>query len=280
MKDYLNTISGFPCERLLKGLIRSCFLFLFLFIYTNASSQENILSDRWSYNTAFTMPKGKWESGIFQQFRYGISNRIELRANALLVPILPNAGIRINLGTVGTFHFASEHSLSIPSVFLNIVSFKVTGGLISPQYSFGFIASVTNTVYVSRQFGAGSVISADAGLAFAIRSSKPDYQSTIDIPLIYQRTAHWYDGASVKTELLFKGTILKNLFYEECVKLFLITRPDDNIFLENSGCIMWSARGSFRIRGGYVLSWGKYPFGNHWQMWPAIDFIFGSKIKE
>jgi hypothetical protein len=267
MKSRVNKFAGY-------------LLIILLLIAANAFSQENILQDKWSYNTAYVMPKGKWESGIFQQFRFGLSEKIELRANALLVPILPNAGIRVNLGTSGGFHFASEHSLSIPSVFLNIMSFKGTGGLISPQYSFGFIASVSNTIIVSKPLGTGSIISADAGIAFAIRGSKPDYQSTIDIPFIYQRMAHWYDGASVRTEVLFKGTIVKNLYYEECARLFLITRPDDNIFFENSGCIMWSTRSSLRIRGGYILSWGKYPFGDHWQMWPTIDFIFGSKIKE
>jgi hypothetical protein len=264
MKNRINKVPGY-------------ILLVFLLITTDVLSQENFLPDKWSYNTAYTMPKGKWESGIFQPFRYGISNKIELRANALLVPILPNAGVRFNLGTSGSYHFASEHSLSIPSVFLNIVSFKGTGGLISPQYSFGFIASVINTIIVSKPLGKGSVISADAGIAFAIRGTKPDYQSTIDIPFIYQRMAHWYDGTTIKTEVSFKGTIVKSLYFEECVRLFLVTRPDDNIFFENSGCIMWSAKGSLRIRGGYILSWGKYPFGDHWQMWPTIDFIFGSK---
>src|SRR5512140_229971 len=159
MKNRVNKISGY------------LHIILFL-IATNAFSQENILQDNWSSNSAFTMPKGKWESGIFQPFRFGISDRIELRANALLLPILPNAGIRINLGTSGDFHFASDHSISIPSVFLNIMSFKGTGGLISPQYSFAFIGTVTNTIIVSKPVGTGSIISADAGISFAIRGSK------------------------------------------------------------------------------------------------------------
>jgi hypothetical protein len=260
-----------------KKRLSGSLLLIFLLAAANAFSQENTIQNRWSYNNAFTMPKGKWESGIFQPFRYGISDKIEFRADALLFPVLPNAGIRVNLGSSGGFYLASEHSLGIPSVFLNLISFKGTGGIISPQYTFGFIASLTNTIIVSKPMGTGSVISADAGIAFALRGSKPDYQSTIDIPFIYQRTAHLYDGASLRTGLSFKGTIVKNLWFEASARVFIITRPADNFFIENSGCIMWSSGGSLRIRAGYILSWGKYPFGDHWQMWPTIDFVFGTK---
>jgi hypothetical protein len=249
---------------------------VFLLIASNAFSQDSIMSERWSYNTAFNIQKGKWESGIFQPFRYGISDKIELRADALLVPVLPNAGIRVSLGSSGDFHFASEHSLSIPSLFLNLMSFKGAGGLISPEYSFDFITSLNNSIIVSRKLGKSSIISASAGIAFALRAGKPDYQSTIDIPFIYQRMAHWYDGASLRSEVVFKGAFSKSLWYQESVRLFAITRPADNLFIENSGCIMWASRGSLRIRGGYILSWGRYPFGSHWQLWPTIDFVFGN----
>jgi hypothetical protein len=178
------------------------------------------------------------------------------------------------------FQFASEHEISFPSVFLHIVSFKGTGGLISPEYTFGFISSVTNSLIVSKPVGKSSVVTADAGMAFALRSTKPDYQATIDIPFIYQRMAHWYDGASIRASVSYKGMIIKNLFYEEKFRIFMITRPNENLFIENSGSLMLATKGSLRIKGGYMLSWGRYPFGNHIQMWPAFDFIFGSKVRQ
>jgi hypothetical protein len=247
------------------------------FISVSAFSQGKNLSGKWSNNTAFLIPAGKWESGIFQSFRYGINKSIELKSNAIIIPVLPNAGVKIALGKAKEFLFASEHLLSFPSMFLNIVSFKGVGGLISPQYSFPFIMSFSNSVIVSRYVTPGSVISANIGLALPLRSNKPDYQSTIDIPFIYQRMAHCYEGISVRTGISIKGTITGKLFFEEGVRMFLITRGNDNLFFENSGSVLWAAGKSLRINAGYMLSWGKYPFGNHLQMWPAIDFIFGKK---
>ncbi len=264
------------------GLFRTRLTVLFLFILVCfypliLFSQEKATFGSWSYNTAYLAGKDRWETGIFQPFRYGIGEKLELNASAILFPVLPNVGIKVKLGEKGGIQFASEHTISIPSVFQNFLSFKGTGGLISPQYSFGFMTSVGNSILASLPAGTNSIITGYAGLAFSIRSVKPDYQSSIDIPFIYQRTAHWYEGASITAGISFKSRISANFLWEESIRTFIITREYDNLFLENSGVIMWSSGGSVRLKGGYMLSWGRYPFGNHVQMWPVVDIVFGSK---
>ena len=252
----------------------------FLFVCSlRGNSQTNSLSEKWADNTAFNIADGKWESGIFQPFRFGLNNRIELMSNALLFPFLPNAGVKITLRSEKGLLLASEHLVSYPTLFLNLMSFKGTGGLISPQYSFPFIITLSNSLLATTPVGSSSLLTADAGFIIALRGSKPDYRSSIDIPFIYQRMAHYYEGVSVRAGISFKGTIVKNLFFEEGTRVFLVTRSHDNIFIENSGAVLWSSKGSFRLKGGYLLSWGKYPFGNHLQLWPAFDIIFGSRNK-
>lgn len=259
-------------------MLRLSLLSLFFLLFPCVLfAQEITLHDRWGSNTAYLMTAGKWETGIFQPFRFGLSEKMEIRSNAIIMPVLPNAGIKISLGTSKDFVFASEHSLSYTTPFLNLVSFKGTGGLISPQYSFSFILSLSNSLVVSKPVGKASLLSVDAGFTFAIRDSKPDYQATIDLPLFYPRMAHYYDGSSVRASISFKGTITNKLFYEDKVRMYLITRNSDNLFVENTGIIMWAAGRSLRLQGGYVLSWGRYPFGNHFQLWPTFDIVFGSR---
>jgi len=247
--------------------------------YNSLYSQESYAPIKWTDNTAYIMPAGKWESGIFQSFSLGLNDKIELRSDALLMPVLPNAGVKFLIRSGENFTLASEHSISFPSVFLNVVSFKGTGGLISPQYSFPFIMTFSNSMIATKRIGSSSLLTADVGLTLALRGGKIDYQSSIDIPFIYQRMAHYYKGSSIRSGVSFKGTIVKNLYFEEGIRIFLITRKSENIFLENSGAVMWNSKGSLRIKGGYLLSWGKYPFGNHLQLWPALDLIFGSRSR-
>ena len=255
-------------------------VFFFVWVSFSAFSQESTVTERWSDNTAFLVQSGKWESGIFQSFRLGVNHKTELRSYALLLPVLPNAGIKFSIRSGEGWHLATEHSLSYPTLFLNLVSLKGTGGLISPQFSFPFMLALSNSVFASKPIGPSSLITASAGLAFTVRNGQPDYQSSIDIPFIYQRMAHYYEGVSIKAGISFKGTIARNLYFEELVRIILITRNRDNFFMENAGSVMWSGKGSFRIKGGYLLSWGNYPFGNHLQVWPALDFIFGSRVKK
>jgi hypothetical protein len=258
-------------------MFRQCIISTGLFLFTGMlCAQEKMLPDRWSANTAYLMSKNSWEIGIFQPFRYGVNGKVEIMANAVTIFLLPNAGLRISLGTAKGFVFASEHSISYPSLFLNIVSFKGTGGLISPQYDFPFMLSVSNSLLITKPLSASTFITASAGFSFAIRDYKPDYQATIDLPVFYPRMAHYYEGISLRTGFSIKGTLAKRFLYEENIRMFLITRESENLFLENSGNITWAVGKSVHLKGGYILSWGRYPYGNYLQLWPVIDIVFGS----
>jgi len=242
------------------------------------TSENLMLLKKWSYNTAYLMPAGKWETGIFQPFRYGINQKMEIFTNLLMLPLIPEAGVKLAWRSKDDFVLASEHCLSIPTPFLNMISRKGIGGLISPEYDFSFILSVSNSLIVSRQIAPKLLASAKAGFAFALRGEKPDPQSTIDIPVFYPRMAHYYDGASIRLGGAVKGSLGDKWFYEEGVQAFIITRPENNFFFENTGTIMWAVGKSLRIRGGYILAYGKYPYETpKWQMWPTLDLVFGSK---
>jgi hypothetical protein len=241
-------------------------------------AQNEPMLKKWSYNTAYLMPAGKWESGLFQPFRYGINQKLEVYTHVLMLPLIPEAGVKVAWGTKNEFVIASEHSLSVPTPFLNFISRKGIGGLISPEYDFSFILSVNNAIVISRKIAPNILASAKAGFTFAIRGDKPDPQSTIDLPLFYPRMAHYYEGSSIRLGGAVKGSLGTKWFYEEGLQAFYITRAENNLFFENSGTLMWALGKSLRIRGGYILAYGKYPYETpKWQMWPTLDLVFGSR---
>lgn len=248
-----------------------------LLVFSRLEAQNAALSEKWGDNTAYTEPDRKWETGIIQSFRLGLSDKTELRANALIFPVLPNVGLKLGWGSKDGFVFASEHAVSFPTIFLKTVSMKGTGGLISPQYDFPFILAINNSVIVSKPVGVTSLLSLDAGLCFSIRNGSPDYRSTIDLPLLYPRMAHYYQGVSLRAGCSFKGLIANRLFYEESARAFVITRNTNNLFAENAGTIMWAVGRSLRIKAGYCIAWGRYPFGNQFELMPVLDLVFGSR---
>lgn len=263
----------------LTTMIRNLSIGILLLCFFNTGfAQDSLVLKKWSYNTAYLMPAGKWESGILQPFRFGINNHMEIRANALLFPFLPNAGLKFTRGKLYDCDLASEHILSYPTLFLNIVSREGIGGLISPEYDFPFIFSIANSLLLSRELTPSLLITGQAGFVFALRGEKPDPQATIDLPVFYPRMAHYYQGSSVRLGAAAKGRLFNKWLYEEGFQIFIITRPENNFFFENTGTLMWAVGKSFRIRGGYILAYGKYPYVTpKWQLWPTLDVVFGSK---
>lgn len=261
-------------------MIRKLLLLLAISCSLNALfAQDTAVLNKWSDNTALLMPAGKWESGIIQPFRYGINNKLEVFSNVLMLPLIPGAGIKIGYDSENELLISSEHSVAIPTPFLNFISRKGIGGILSPEYEFLFILSVHNSLLVSRKISPSAMLSVNGGFTFSLQGDKPDPQATIDLPVFYPRMAHYYEGATIHAGAAVKGKFASSWFYEENVKTFFVTRDKNNFFLENSGTIMWAVGKSLRIRGGYILAYGKYPYRKPaWQLWPTLDLVFGSKL--
>ncbi|NVO20655.1 MAG: hypothetical protein HXX13_13220 [Bacteroidetes bacterium] len=255
-------------------------LYIFLinfFILGSLMAQSELPFTRGSYHTASLMQKGKWESGLLQPFRYGLSEKLEINSNILLMPLMPNLGIKVRLGSYSGFLVSSEHQLSIPSAFLNTVSRKGTGGLISPEFDFPFMLGINSGIIASKTINDLGIISLTGGFALALRTGKIDPMATIDLPVFFPRMAQYYKGVSIRVGSSFQGRILKNWNYEENIRLFFVTRNETNFNAENSGNIFWKLGKKLTIKGGYILTYGSYPFGNHWQLWPSFDLLFGSR---
>lgn len=254
-----------------------CILLYILILLPCMATLAQTNQSRWSYNSASTLPHGSWESGIVQPFRYGITDRLEVGGNVLLFPLLPNAGVRFGFGDKRGILLASEHVVSIPSVFLNTVSRKGTGGMISPEFEFPFMISFRNSLIATRFLNERTSVNLKAGFSFTLKNGSVDPLATIDLPVFYPRMAHYYKGISLNLAGSVSGQLSSHWFYEEGLNAFYITRNRDNFFSENRGCLIWKTSRSLRIKGGYVLSYGCFPFGRYWQLWPSVDLVFGSR---
>jgi hypothetical protein len=164
---------------------RSLILIISLLIIQNVTAQNVPVINRWSYKTAYQMRKGKWESGLVQPFRYGISRRVEITANVLQMPFVPNAGVKIFLGNVKGFQMASEHILQYNTPLFNLLSRKGTGGILSPQFTFPNMFTFSNTFLVTRQLFDTAFVTARAGIFLGMRDGYLSPLATVDFPLIY-----------------------------------------------------------------------------------------------
>lgn len=243
----------------------------------SAFSQDWVIN--YSNSTASLKPKGRWETGFWQPLRIGVTDRLELNTHIWITALNPELGAKISWGEKAGWKISSEHDLSVPSVLLNFISREGMGGIISPEYNFKTIVSLYNGAIASKPFWNNGVLTTRAGFAFSLRGEKPDPQATIDLPIFYPRMAHYYDGVSLRAGASVLKPLGSRLAVEEKIQLYYITRSSNNFFAENTGTIMWRMCKRTVLKGGYILNYGTYPFGNHVQMWPVIDLVFGSKFE-
>jgi hypothetical protein len=253
--------------------------FLYLVVYVISVSlhgQDTITRNCWTDGTALNVPKHRWELGLLTLSRYGISDRVELSAHPLMFFLMPQVKVKIGWGEYSGFCLATEHGILYPTQFMRLVATEGTGGLISPEFTIPQMVSVANRFLVSyRPFG-GSVLSAHAGITFAVKSGPLDPRTTIDLPVIYPRLAVFYNQPEIDAGIDFRGRFIPRLEWLFSIENFIVYGTEENYFMENKGVLAYtSKKETLRIEAGYKLCFGRYPAGPQWHLLPVVDLVFG-----
>jgi hypothetical protein len=231
----------------------------------------------WNYQTSYTIEKKHWEKSFREPLRYGMTDNLEITCHILMMPVMPNLGIKMKFKNSKGFLLAHSHDLTYYSPFLNLVSRKGIGGLISPQFEFPFALLIRNSLTASRSIKKGNLLTLNLGLDIGLTGRKIDRQATIDLPLVYPRLAPLYSGIGLRFGGDMRGLVTGKWFYKAGLQSFIIPRKNNSFFLEQEGIILRTLKTRCGISGGYKLCYGEYPFGNRWQILPVIDFVLRSK---
>jgi len=249
---------------------------LALFLYSSLAAQDSLTAKYWTEGTALNISAHRWELGLLTASRYGLSGKVEISAHPLMFLIMPQAKVKLGWGRYCGFILATEHGVLYPTLFMQLVSTKGVGGFISPEFTIPQMFSFFNRFLVTVSPFSNALLSAHAGIAFAIKSGPLDRRTTIDLPLIYPRLAVFYNEPEFDAGIDFRGKFIPRLGWLFNAENFLVCGTDKNYFLENKGALCYtSKKETLRIEAGYKLCFGKYPSGPQWHLLPVIDLIFG-----
>jgi hypothetical protein len=239
-------------------------------------SQDSVTRHYWADGTACNIPDRRWELGLFTASRYGISDKLELSAHPLMFFLMPQVKIKVGWGEYSGFTLATEHGIFYPTQFMRLVATEGTGGLISPEFTIPQMFSVSNRFLVSYSPFHRALLTAHAGIAFAVKFGPLDPRTTIDLPVIYPRLAVFYNQPEFDAGLDFRGKFIPRLGWLFSLENFMVCGTEDNYFLENKGVLAYtSKKESLRIEAGYKLCFGRYPAGPQWHLLPVVDLVFG-----
>lgn len=254
---------------------------LLSYVLAFASAAAAMDNAPWSAGTACTLPRGRWEKGLFQPLRYGQTERLEWATHPALNLVIPNLRVKVAHRKFKGWNLATRWGFHYPTPLLRLVRRWDIGGLISPDPD---IPDIPRIVAVRSELLASRLLSPSLGLTYrggvsvALKNGVLDKRTTIDIPLVFPRMAaylHGYQlnlGLDMLVDLPGRWSVLGN------AELLMIPGAEESFAFELGGWIAWSRSERFRVVIGYLLTYGEYPYGRHWQLMP-YPLAFGPGLR-
>ena len=106
------------------------------------------------------------------------------------------------------------------------------------------------------------------GILLGLGGSELNSLSTIDVPLAYPRLAVYYNGWGVRLGADYIKTLAGKWSGLIDGDIFLYPGSNNGLFYESKILLIWTNNSQLRIMAGYKITYGKYPFGSHWQIVP------------
>lgn len=250
-------------------------LFLIIVLVTQIFSQAD-----WLPGTANTLPKGRWEYGLFQPIRRGLSGDREISFYKLTAILMPGATIKQQWRQRYQWTLSTTHSLYYPTPLLTMLAKEGIGGMISPEFDIPKMVSFWNMALASKQLDKNRILTFKAGGAVAFGGEDLTEGSTIDLPLIYHRLAVYYNGWLMRFGVDINGRMSRKWTYLVDGDLFLIPGMKGSLALEHKSMITWEKSARFHLSLGYKFIFGEYPDGypkdktTRIHILPLIDFIW------
>lgn len=229
----------------------------------------------WSDGTAFTLPENRFEVGIFQPLRYGLSETIEVSAHPLMFFVMPNVTVKLQQINTEEFVISTKHTLLYPTWILKLIAREGTGGIISPEFDIPDMFEFYNEVLLSTTLLSDHLLTGKAGLTLSTKFGKLDKRTTIDLPLVYHRLLVFYSGYGLRLGADIEGKLAGSFSYLFDVDYFYTPGQKFNESLESKALIFWRWSERSELCLGVKLVYGEYPFGTQWHLLlPLIDYRY------
>ena len=221
----------------------------------------------WSSGSAHSLPKGQWEVGLFQPLRYGMTDDQDIAFHPLFAIKLPNLVYKKTWVEKNSWTVATRHGIYYPTPLLQSITGAGKFKIVAPQFEFPTLIGLANEMLATRSVGAG-LFTGKAGLLLGLGGGDLDPASTIDVPLVYPRLAVYYNGWGLRLGADYMAPIKGRWSGFVDGDVFLYPGSASALFFETKALLVWTKSSRLRFMVGYKITYGEYPFGNHWQMLP------------
>jgi len=142
----------------------------------------------WSEHTAHTLPKGRWEVGLFGPLRYGLSESTELEIHPIWAIVSPHIAVKQDLFEVGRWSLGVRQSIAYPTILLQNLARGGIGGIMPPDSQIPHIISSDTRLLATKDYSEKASVTMRLQLNVAPRFGESNYPH-IPVPLVSHRVA-------------------------------------------------------------------------------------------
>lgn len=232
----------------------------------------------WSGASARTIRAGRVELGVFSSAKWGITDSVELALHPVTVFLLPEARAKVGwwhtTGAGPTWWLSTEHKLSVPTSFVNLVAKEGVGGLLPADSEVPFALALETLALASFDTGRHTFT---GKLGFAFAATEIGKLPLLDFPFLYSLLAPLYSPLVGKAGLAVEGALAGDFDYQvqHGVSLWHLGAQHGLswAYAQNT-----SAQVGYRIAEAHRVSLGakvtvaRYPIGWRLHWLPTIDY--------
>jgi hypothetical protein len=234
---------------------------------------------RWSGPSAFTVPKGRFETGLFSTSRYGVSDRLELGVHPVLFFALPHVEAKWRYADLPPFALAARGRMSYPATFLALVSREGSGGLLPETSEPPFALMLEADAVVTGVLQSGSLASLSLGFAVAPHTSVTRQElPLLDFPFLYPRFAALYSPIVPRAQLNVESVLFLGFYLELELRGYLLPSlpyVGTALAFEQALALEYRFGDSVAVSLGTRLAEAEYPVGQRWHVLPHANVRVG-----
>lgn len=250
-------------------LDRRALLLLWLFMLGIPLSAQGDTRVR-STASAVTVPAGQLQLSLFQLSRYGLTDRVEIATQPLLLPLLPQAELKINWLRRKHFSLGSRLRAAYPPLLLNALSGEGALALLPKDAPIPFSLLLAAEGLATAHLHPAHEITLNVTLTVAPRESYIDTPQ-LDFPFLYSRFAALWSSGTYLVGLTYEGRLLETLVLCAGLRTFLLPATPGGFSLEPWANVRFLVGEHVGLELGLIVEYARFPAGVQHHLLPFLD---------
>ena len=224
-----------------------------------------------SGDNAYSLENGIRQMGIFQPLVYGMQNNLEVSTHPILFLIKPNVQVKIFHGELEGIGLASRYGFDYSTQLLKLIQREGKFGILSKDPDIGEIPNLFIIQWEWLVTKKLTELSLTGKLGLSIcPGCELDKRHLVDLPLAYPRMAIYQYGIAANSGVDLNYNHTEKISIKTDLDFLLL--PEEDIFLEHKLLFNYQFSTKYTLCTGYKLTYGNYPYGEQWDIFPLIDF--------